>query len=274
MVRKNSKWKSSVKRTAVSRNSSRKRKNSTGYTGRRVEVFGILILMAAILLTISVFIPQDSGFINQRVNEFFSYIFGIGKYIIPFLLLVWGVSFFIKKIKLLSVRFGFGFLLLFISSMGIISSNLKYTNIFDSVLIKARGGITGAGVFYGLFKLFGRAGAITVLSVLIIISIIIITRISLTDAGRKIGSFFQNIDFKIFSEVFRKEKPLEKEKNREMFRAVPVKKEKDYGEGKNTVISGQNKKGFVSEPELIDNLSRDAMEKQFKNESNSIKSEQ
>ncbi len=274
MAKKDSKRKSPVKKTASSRNSSRKRKNSTGYTGRRVEVYGILILMAAILLTISVFIPQDSGFINQRVNEFFSYVFGIGKYIIPFLLLVWGVSFFIKKIKLLSVRFGFGFLLLFISSMGIISGNLKYTNIFDSVLIEARGGITGAGVFYGLFKLFGRAGAITVLSVLIIISIIVITRISLIDAGRKIGVFFQNIDFKIFSEVFRKEKPLGKEKNREMFRANPVKKGKDDGEGKNTVVYGQNKKVFVSEPELIDNLSRDTMEKQFKRESNSTKSEQ
>ncbi len=274
MAQKNSKRKSSVKKTSGSRDSIRKTKKSTGYIGRRVEVYGILVLMIAILLTISVFIPQDSGLINKRVNEFFSYIFGIGKYIIPFLLLIWGASFFIKKIKLLSLRFGFGFLLLFISLMGIISSNFRYTNIFDSVLIETRGGITGAGVFYGLFKLFGRAGAITVLSVLMVISILVITRISLLDIGKKLGVIFKNIDFKIFSEVFRKEKPLEKRESSEILRTVRDRKEKSNGEGKNTVVSGKSGKEFVAEPELIDNLSRDAMEKRFKKESNSAKVEQ
>jgi len=254
MAQKNSKRKSSVKRTATSRKSSMKRRNNTKNIGRRVEVYGILILMAAILLVISVFIPQDSGLINQRVNEFFSYIFGIGRYIVPFLLLVWGTSFFIKKIKLLSLRFGFGFLLFFFSFMGILSANIKYTNIFDDVLIKTKGGITGAGIFYGLFKLFGRAGAITVLSVLIIISIIIITRISLSDIGKKLRVFFQNIDFKIFAEVFRKEKPPGDRGNIEQTRKVSSKNEKIIEKEKEKTSES---KRSAEEPELIDSLSKE-----------------
>ena len=111
--------------------------------------------MISILLIISVFSSQDSGYINQRVNDFLSYIFGIGKYIIPFLLLIWGASFFMRRIRLLPSRFGWGFFLLFFSLLGILSHNLKYTSIFDDVLIRIRGGLTGAGIFFGLFRLFG-----------------------------------------------------------------------------------------------------------------------
>ena len=256
MAQKNSKRKSSVKRIATSRKSSRKRRNNTKNTGRRVEVYGILILMAAILLVISVFVPQDSGLINQRVNEFFSYIFGIGRYIVPFLLLVWGTSFFIKKIKLLSLRFGFGFLLFFFSFMGILSANIKYTNIFDDVLIKTKGGITGAGIFYGLFKLFGRAGAITVLSVLIIISILIITRVSLADIGKKLRVFFQNIDFKIFAEVFRKEKSPGERGNIEEAGKIRGKNEKTIEKKKENKKTADSKRA-AEEPVLIDSLNKE-----------------
>ncbi|HAJ96003.1 MAG TPA: hypothetical protein DCP02_07200 [Actinobacteria bacterium] len=273
MVQKNNKRKSSAGGIKTSHKSSRKKRNSSKNIGRRMEIYGIFILMAAILLTISVFIPQDSGLINQRVNEFFSYIFGAGRYIIPFLLLAWGISFFIKKVRMLSLRFGFGFLLLFFSLIGIVSSNITYTNIFDDVLIKTKGGITGAGIFYGLFKLFGKAGAITVLSVLIIVSILVITRISLIDIGKKLKFFFQNVDFKIFGELFRKEKALEKESNRKEDGKVIGKSEKGDIEEKRKSVPGYNSKKIITEPELIDDLIRNE-ENQFKRESGSVKSEQ
>lgn len=274
MVQKNSKRRSYVKRTAMSRKNSKKKRDSAKNIRRRVEVYGILILMAAILLTISVFIPQDSGLVNKRINEFFSYIFGVGKYIIPFLLLVWGISFFIKKVRLFSLRFGFGFLLLFFSLIGIISSNIKYANIFDDVLIKIKGGVVGAGIFYGLFKLFGRAGSITVLSVLIIISILIITKISLIDIGKKLGVFFKNVDFKIFSEVFRKKKAPKEETRREANMKVSSKGEAVDKRENRKSKHGLNGKRIITEPELIDNLNRNIEENKFKRNSSSAKSEQ
>ena len=215
-------------------------------------------------MVISVFIPQDTGYVNQRINEFLSYVFGIGKYIIPFLLFAWGVSFFIRNKKRLSLRFGSGFLLLFLSLSGIISSNLKYSDIFDSVLISTRGGITGAGIFYGLSRLFGKAGSITVLSVLIIISIIILTRISLIELGKKLGIFFKNIDFRIFSEVFGRDRNRQEKDTGAASMIRPAKNRRDPAEEKMTVVSeGNTEKEIVKEPELIDSISRDSMKRKF-----------
>jgi len=45
----------------------------------------------------------------------------------------------------------------------------------------------GAGIFYGLYKLVGEAGAITVLIVLFLIGLLIITRLSIIDIARKIS---------------------------------------------------------------------------------------
>ena len=207
MANKNSKRNKTSKRSVRPRKRiSTKKRRSSRYIGRRTEIYAILIMMVSILLIISVFSSQDSGYVNQRINDFLSYIFGIGKYIIPFFLIVWGASFFLKQIRLLPSSFGWGFFLLFFSLLGIFSNNLKYRDIFDNILIRTRGGITGAAIFNGLFKLFGSAGTITILSVLIIISVLIITRISLISIGKKIREFFKNVDFKIFAEIFKRER--------------------------------------------------------------------
>lgn len=242
-----------------------KKKNSGRYISKRAEIYAIFIIMVSILLIISVFSSQDSGYINQRINDFLSYIFGIGKYIIPFLLIIWGSSFFLKQIKLLPSRFGWGFFLLFFSLLGILSHNLKYSGIFDDVLMRTRGGITGAAIFNGLFKLFGSAGAITILSVFIIVSVLVITRVSLIDIGRKIGVFFRHVDFKIFAEVFKREKYPDIKDNAISGRTktgLPSLNEKKIQEGK--IASGKSKTRFVGEPELIDDLRRGAIEKQIK----------
>ncbi len=142
--------------------------------------------MISILFFLSFFSFGRTGIVTNYADNYLSYIFGITKYFIAFLLLVWGISFFIKRIKYLPSRFGWGFFLLYISVAGLLSHNYKYTNIFDSILVKTRGGIIGAGIFYGLFKLVSKAGAITILAVLLIIGILIITRISLVDVVKKI----------------------------------------------------------------------------------------
>jgi len=167
------------------------------YVKRRSEVYGVLIIMVSVLLFISVYGLAGSGIINTSVNDFLSYIFGIGKFLIPFMLLIWGFSFFLRRIRLLPSSFGWGFFLLFFSILGIAGNNLAVqANIFDEVLIKDRGGIIGAGIFYGLYRLLGSAGTLVVLGVLIIISILIITKISLIDIARKIIYLFKKIKFK------------------------------------------------------------------------------
>lgn len=219
------------------------------YVKRRTEVYGILIIMLAVLLFISVFGLSSPGLINETINSFLSFLFGAGKYLIPFMLAVWGISFFLKNVYFLPSSFGWGFLLLFFSVLGIISNNLRYVNIFDEVLIKSRGGIIGAGIFYGLFKLFSSAGALVVLSVLVFISLLIITKISLIEAGKRIISYFKNIKIKSAVKSLR-ERSLEEE-TEELERA---------GRGRDRIYNNEKEKDY-KKVEVIDHTDRQAEEK-------------
>jgi len=158
------------------------------YVNRRIEVYGIVIVMISVLFFLSFFSFGRTGIITNYANDYLSYFFGITKYIIALLLFIWGISFFLKRIKYLPSRFGWGFFLVYISIAGILSHNFNYTNIFDSVLVKSRGGIIGAGIFYGLFKLVSKAGAVTILAVIFIIGILIVTKISLIDITKRIAA--------------------------------------------------------------------------------------
>ncbi|MBE3138580.1 MAG: DNA translocase FtsK 4TM domain-containing protein [Actinobacteria bacterium] len=158
------------------------------YVNRRVEVYGIVIVMISVLFFLSFFSFGRTGIITNYANDYLSYLFGITKYIISLLLFIWGISFFLKRIKYLPSRFGWGFFLVYVCSAGLLSHNFNYANIFDSVLIRSRGGIIGAGIFYGLFKLVSKAGAVTILAVIFIIGILIVTKISLIDITKRIAA--------------------------------------------------------------------------------------
>jgi S-DNA-T family DNA segregation ATPase FtsK/SpoIIIE len=156
------------------------------YVSRRVEVYGIVIIMLSVILCLSFFSFGKPGVVTGYVNNFLSYVFGFTKYFFAFFLFIWGISFFIRRVKYLPSRFGWGFVLFYISVSGLLSNNFKYADIFDPLVVRSRGGIIGAGIFYGFYRLVGKAGAITILIVLILIGLLIITRLSIIDLARKI----------------------------------------------------------------------------------------
>ena len=156
------------------------------YVKSRKEVYGIIIVMVSILFFISLFVKGESGVVLKYINYFLSYLFGIGKYIFALLVFSWGISYFFKKSAFLKARLGLGFLLFFLSLSGLFVSSNELINIFDEIFISSHGGILGSGIYYGIFKLTNKAGAITILSFLLLISIIIITNISLIELYKKI----------------------------------------------------------------------------------------
>jgi DNA segregation ATPase FtsK/SpoIIIE, S-DNA-T family len=178
------------KRGKYIRNSSNSKRIETPvkrqYVSRRIEVYGIVIMMVSVILCLSFFSFGRPGLITGYINDFLSYVFGFTKYFFAFFLFVWGISFFIRRVKYLPSRFGWGLALFYISVSGLLSNNFKYADIFDPLVVRSRGGIIGAGIFYGLYRLVGKAGAITILIALIIIGLLIITRLSIIDIARKI----------------------------------------------------------------------------------------
>jgi len=180
---KNSKTYQDKKTTKPIRDSKNKEKN---YVKSRVEIYGIIVIMLSALFFVSMFFESENGILLKYINDFLSYIFGIGKFIFSFLILVWGISFFFKKSKFLKVRLGLGFVLFFISLIGLFSITNKPENLFDEIFFNSRGGIVGSSVYYGILKLTNKAGTITILSFILLISFLIITNISLVETVRKI----------------------------------------------------------------------------------------
>jgi len=223
--------------------------NRKKYVKRRTEVYGVLILAVSVLLFISVYNFSATGFINTSVNDFLSFTFGIGKFLIPFMLLIWGFSFFLRRIRLLPSSFGWGFLLLFLSILGMLGNNFDNIEFFDENLMRSSGGITGEGIFYGLYKLFSSAGAVVVLGVLLVISILIITKISLIDIGKKIIHLLKKINLKRVVGLF-------KRRSAEGEYTELIKSESNGSK----IYDNEGKAGF-KKIEVIDNTSRVFKEK-------------
>jgi DNA segregation ATPase FtsK/SpoIIIE, S-DNA-T family len=182
--------KADIKRGADIRNSSNSKRIETPvkrqYVSRRIEVYGIVIMMVSVILCLSFFSFGRPGVITGYINDSLSFVFGFTKYFFAFFLFVWGISFFIRRVKYLPSRFGWGLALFYISASGLLSNNFKYADIFDPLVVRSRGGIIGAGIFYGLYRLVGKAGAITILIAVFLIGLLIITRLSIIDIARKI----------------------------------------------------------------------------------------
>ncbi|MES0342467.1 MAG: hypothetical protein ABUK08_09200, partial [Candidatus Humimicrobiaceae bacterium] len=93
----------------------------------------------------------------------------------------------------------------------------------------------------------------------------IITRISLISIGKKIREFFRNVDFKIFAEIFKRERPpIVKDSSvpiREKSSIASINDRKKLEENNQL---GKTRTKFVSEPEVIDDLRRGEIEKQIK----------
>ncbi|MCL5072018.1 MAG: DNA translocase FtsK 4TM domain-containing protein, partial [Actinobacteria bacterium] len=128
------------------------------YVKSRKEVYGIIIILVAILFFISLFVNGESGVVLKYLNYFLSYLFGIGKYIFSLFILTWGISFFIRRSAFLKIRLGLGFLIFLLSLLGLLAVSSEINNIFDEIFIRSRGGITGSGIYYSLFKLTNKAG--------------------------------------------------------------------------------------------------------------------
>ena len=155
------------------------------YVKSRVEVYGILVIMISILLLISIFVRSESGVILRYINYFLSYLFGTGKYLFSILVFFWGISFFFKKSRFLKVRLGIGFSIFFLALIGILSYTNTSESLFDEIFFTTRGGITGSGIYYGLFSLTNKAGTLTILIFFLLLSLLIITNISIRELFQK-----------------------------------------------------------------------------------------
>ncbi len=123
-------------------------------------ILGIFALVISIFLLLGAF--EAAGRAGTLTYELFSYLFGIGYYLMPIVFLLLAISFLHERERDVAGPQLFGSALLFLSSLGLVN------------LISSKGGVVGVFLSRPLVSLFDHYLSAVLLLALIVISILVI----------------------------------------------------------------------------------------------------
>ena len=123
-------------------------------------ILGIFALVVSIFLLLGAF--GSAGRAGNLAYELFSYLFGIGYYLMPIVFLLLSVSFLHERERNLAVPQLFGSALLFLSALGFVN------------LVSSKGGVVGVFLSKPLVSLFDVYLSAVLLVALIVVSILVI----------------------------------------------------------------------------------------------------
>lgn len=166
---------------------------------RKNEILGIIIIALGILSAISLF-TDTVGIVGRKLSESYHTITGLGSYLIPLFLFIWGIT----LIRLKGLRFNsrlLGFILSYLSILSIYHLYSYPVFTLDYGLMGYGGGFLGGFLSWGLLKLFGYIGTYVLLSTILLIGLLLWSDLLLLSVLQKIKGFI----LLIFRQ---KEKPL------------------------------------------------------------------
>ncbi|MGB8815808.1 MAG: DNA translocase FtsK 4TM domain-containing protein [Minisyncoccia bacterium] len=129
-------------------------------------IFAIMFFVIAILFSLAPL--QKAGVVGEKTYTIFSYLLGIGYFLIPILFLMLSISFLLNEERVLNKLKITGGILFFISSLGIIDA------ISRTYFVVAKGGLLGKFISLPLLKLFGLSATLVILIAVLIISILVL----------------------------------------------------------------------------------------------------
>lgn len=254
----------------------RKRKKTSSEIASGKEIMGLFLIVIGIVFFISLY-SQRMGLIGSLIYKLFSVISGSGNFLIPLLLIFWGILYNIQATKFHMRRYIICSLVIFLCvlvfldgskemDMTLIERIIKSTEYMD---ITRSGGILGAIFGFFSYKLLGSLGTYLVLGLIIVASIYFMLKVNIDQLimlSEDIGEYFEDKK-KAFEEkkADRKIKLGEKEQKKiergnlkkEKIELKKSKKEKsseaeDFGE--NLVIKD------YSDENIVENLEEEKFE--------------
>src|SRR3990172_7330762 len=152
------------------------------------EIYGIILIAGAVLLSIFVFAP--GGIVGRPLAYFFKYAVGIGRYLTPLFFLIGGVFYLVPELrKNLELKI-WGLLIIFITVIALVHLfalsflDISLTSVFEQKVVIAWGGIIGASIAYSLGTLV-KSGAYVILFSALLIGVLLTTGLSLSNVFRK-----------------------------------------------------------------------------------------
>jgi len=138
----------------------------------RNDILGVALTATAIALAIAV-LTEHTGILGGFVATALRLGFGVGAYILPVLLLLWGVSFFIRAFAISERRVGIGLGIVLLSIISLVSVSAPMDMMWDTLVLQTHGGYLGGAVAWSLRSLVGDAIAYVLLAAGILVGLVI-----------------------------------------------------------------------------------------------------
>lgn len=212
-----------------------KRKKSASEISSGKEIMGLFLIVIGIVFFISLY-SQKMGLIGTLIYKLFSVVAGSANFLIPLLLIFWGILYNIQATKYHMRRYIICSLVIFLCvlvfldgskemDMTLIERIIKSTEYLD---ITRSGGIIGAIFGFFSYKLLGSLGTYLVLGLIIVASIYFMLKVNIDQIimfSEDIGEYFE--DKKKDFEIKKAEKKLkQEEKEKKKIEKENLKKEK------------------------------------------------
>ena len=212
-----------------------KRKKSASEISSGKEIMGLFLIVIGIVFFISLY-SQKMGLIGTLIYKLFSVVAGSANFLIPLLLIFWGILYNIQATKYHMRRYIicshviFLCILVFLDGskemdMTLIERIIKSTEYLD---ITRSGGIIGAIFGFFSYKLLGSLGTYLVLGLIIVASIYFMLKVNIDQIimfSEDIGEYFE--DKKKEFEIKKAERKLkQEEKEKKKIKKENLKKEK------------------------------------------------
>jgi len=144
----------------------------------RREILGVVLALLGVALLIAVF-SQHTGVATDAVASGLKLAFGIGAYLIPVVLLIWGISFFVRA-EIHESRTGLGMGLVVLSIISMMALTSPAQDFFsDKQVLATHGGYLGGSVAWALSSIAGVTISFVLLGGLMLVGFIV-TGLSIT----------------------------------------------------------------------------------------------
>ncbi len=127
----------------------------------REDLIGIALAVVGIALFVAVTVPGNA-MLTVAISDGLKHVLGLGAYVVPFVLVFWGATFFFKTEGVKVGRLVIGLAIMLVALMALLSlfspgtiEALPYSLFYDEVLVGG-GGYVGSGISWALMTLFGR----------------------------------------------------------------------------------------------------------------------
>ncbi|MBS4882651.1 MAG: DNA translocase FtsK 4TM domain-containing protein [Peptoniphilus harei] len=212
-----------------------KRKKSASEISSGKEIMGLFLIVIGIVFFISLY-SQRMGLIGTLIYKLFSVVAGSANFLIPILLIFWGILYNIQATKYHMRRYIICSLVIFLCilvfldgskemDMTLIERIIKSTEYLD---ITKSGGIIGAIFGFFSYKLLGSLGTYLVLGLIIVASIYFMLKVNIDQIimfSEDIGEYFED-KRKEFETKKAERKLKQEEKEKKKIKKENLKKEK------------------------------------------------